>query len=84
MRRLAFAETLLKQSGFATITTMLCRFLYCSFMMCRGVQAGSYGENHTCYGEYQSESPKSMAEIIFPYGGLNQSPGWMQRRSPLL
>jgi len=34
-------------------------------MMCRAVQACSYGGNHIAYGEYRSGSSKSMAEIIF-------------------
>jgi hypothetical protein len=34
----------------------------------RGLQAGSYGENHTSYGEYRSGSSKPMVEIIL-HGG---------------
>jgi hypothetical protein len=52
MTRLAFVDPTSSKVDLQQLQPCRADFYIGSFMMCRGVQAGSYGKNHTSYGEY--------------------------------
>jgi hypothetical protein len=67
MTRLAFADPL-QATSICNNYNHVVQIILLLLSKVRGLQAGSYGENHTSYGEYRSGSSEPMAEINF-HGG---------------